>query len=152
MKSYVDNGELSTFYWRNNFNEVTDISTEYRTCGKATETPSSVPTFITASPSLSRTPDTVAIQFIIEITGPKSAAELSKCCRNQILISARKSINQVLKALTGRNLRRLLTKEININSAVHNEISTTHRKTREEGDIQCSVNSIKDNSGECSLL
>ena len=152
IKSYVETGELYHFYWERNLNEITDIFTEYRTCSiAATQSPSAVPTYVTASPSLPKNIYTVSVPFVVSLSHGKNARELSDCCRNRMINAARKTINKVVKILLERKLRHLLTKEININSSVQNRIPIIHRKTREEGDIACTIFSFKDNAGECSL-
>ena len=150
IKDYIDGGELATYFWRNTFNEAQSISVGYQKCSFKTSSPSAIPTVITASPSIPKPPGAVSVLFQVGIAGGRNANELSECCREKIITSAKKAMSQILGGLGGRRLELSSHKEVHYNEATSQYLAITRRLPEEieEPPIFCDINSIVDDAGE----
>ncbi len=151
LKIYIDEGDLAAFFWRNNFNEAQKISTKYNRCYVPTQSPSVVPTFISTSPSISKPPGAVSILFQVSLCGGKSANELSECCREQIIVSAKKSMSEIMTIVSGRKLKKIPSTHANNQSNMSNILSRKLPEYVEEAQIFCKIVSLKDDPGKLIL-
>ena len=75
------------------------LSQTHESCAVITESPSIRPSEVTTSPSFHKKEGSSSLLFQIALKSNKNAAELSICCRNQVLVSMRhvlkKTINDI---------------------------------------------------------
>lgn len=153
MKVYIEEGDLSSYFWRNDFNDALFLSTGYSKCSFETGSPSGIPTVITASPSRTKPPGAVSVLFQVGLAGGKTAQDVSECCREKLITSAKKAMSQILGGLSGRKLESSSPKEAyyNITTSQHLDITRRLPEDVDEPDIFCDIDSITDDT-DCSCV
>ena len=132
-------------------NEAQKITTEYNRCYVSTQNPSRAPTYITASPSINKGQGSVSLFFQVVLCGEKPANELSKCCREQIIVSGKKSMNKILTRMSNRKLKILPSTRTNNRSIMGNMFSGKIQEIVEEAQIFCEIKSFEDVPGKPKL-
>ena len=151
LKIFINEGDLGAYFWRNNFNEAQKITTEYNRCYISTQTPSRVPTYITTSPSINKAQGSVSLFFQVGLCRGKPANELSKCCREQIIVSGKNSMNKILTRMSNRKLKILPSTRTNNGSIMSNMFSGKIQEIAEEAQILCEIKSLEDDPGKPKL-
>ncbi len=129
MPNFVDTGRLKDIFDRLGFSQAQSISSEFFPCVIKTEGPSSVPSILTATPSFVKPPNSVSLLFQIGLSGGKTSAENSECCRTNIVNGAKASLNKVLDGLSGRRLN-LSTNNYLQTLSIQNEVSIQQQNER----------------------
>lgn len=92
FSSYVRSKDILIYLIRAGLSinkDVKEVKMEHVDCIIYTEGPSFNPTSVSSAPSIYKSPEAVSLLFQLALAGKKTAAELSSCCRNQVLSGMR---------------------------------------------------------------